>query len=79
MLYIRVAVGCGRGLWQRWDDTNATLAFEDGQVIPPFSREETDDTDDIDDTDDTDDTDYSYNTEDTEDTKWTGLHWNRLE
>ena len=27
-----------------------TLAFEDAQVIPPVSREETDDTDDTDDT-----------------------------
>ena len=33
---------------QRWADTNVTLAFED--VIPLFSREETDDTDDTDDT-----------------------------
>ena len=38
-------------------DTNVTLAFEDAQVIPPFSMEETDDTDDTDVTDDTDDTD----------------------
>ena len=26
---------------QRWADTNVTLAFENAQVIPPFSREET--------------------------------------
>ena len=37
---------------QRWADTNGTLAFEDAQVIPPFSMEETDDTDDTDDTED---------------------------
>ena len=41
-----------------------TLAFDDAQVIPPFSREETDDTDDIADTDDTDQTD------DIDDTGW---------
>ena len=38
------------GWLQRWADTNVTLAFEDAQVIPPFSREETDDTDYTDDT-----------------------------
>jgi hypothetical protein len=26
---------------QRWADTNVTLAFENAQVIPPFSREDT--------------------------------------
>ena len=26
---------------QRWADTNVTLPFENAQVIPPFSREET--------------------------------------
>ena len=49
-------LGCSVGQLQRWADTNVTLAFEDAQVIPPFSMEETDDTDDRDDTDDTDDT-----------------------
>ena len=39
------------GWSQRWADTNITLAFEDAQVIPPFSREETDDTYDTYDTD----------------------------
>ena len=51
-----MAVSC----LQRWADTNVTLAFEDAQVIPPFTREETDDTNNSDDTDDTDDTDYTY-------------------
>ena len=44
------------------DSSDVTLAFEDAQVIQPFSREETDardDTDARDETDDTDDTDYS--------------------
>ena len=61
--------------WQRWADTNVTLAFKDAKVIPPFSKEETDpyyteytyDKDDTNDTDDTDDTDN------------TGICWNRLE
>ena len=44
-LYIRVLSRL-IGWLQRWADTNLTLAFEDAQVIPPFSREETDDTDD---------------------------------
>ena len=34
-----------------------SLAFEDAQVIQPFSRGETDDTDN---TDDADDIDYTY-------------------
>ena len=38
------------GWLQRWAETNVTLAFEDAQVIPPLSREDTDDTDDTDDT-----------------------------
>ena len=58
------SVGLSVGWWQRSADTNATLAFEDAQVIQPFSREETDDTDNTDDTDDTDDT---------------GIGWKRLE
>ena len=53
-LYICVLVR-SVGWLQRWADTNVTLAFEDAQVIPPFSREETDDTDDTDDTYDTED------------------------
>ena len=55
----------------RWWQSDVTLAFEDAQVIPPFSREETGDTDNIEDTydtDDTDDTDYTDYTEDTDDT-----------
>ena len=58
------SVGRSIGQLQRWADTSVTLAFEDAQVIPPFSREETDDTDNTDDTDDTDDT---------------GIGWKRLE
>ena len=49
---------------QRMADTNGTLAFEDAQVIPPFSMENTDDRDDTDDKDDTDDTDNTYDTGD---------------
>ena len=43
--YIHLLVGCRLSL-QRLADTHVTLAFEDAQVIPPLSREETDDTDD---------------------------------
>ena len=50
---------------QHWSDTNATLAFEDAQVIPHFSGEETNNTDDTDDTYDT------YDTDDTGDTDYT--------
>ena len=63
-------VGC---LLQRWGDTNVTLAFECAQVIPPFSREETDDTENTADTYDTDDTDYTDYTDDT------GIGWDMLE
>ena len=66
--------------------SDVTLAFEDTQVIPPFSREESDDTDktddtdntdtnDKEDTDDTDETDDTNNTDDTDDTE----HTNSLE
>ena len=48
-----------------WADTNVTLAFEDAQVIQPFSREETEDTDNTYGTDDTDNTDDKVNTADT--------------
>ena len=58
-----------------WADTNVTLAFEDAQFIPSFSRGETNDTDNTDDTDNIDDTDATENTDDTDDTG-TGL--NRL-
>ena len=34
--------------------SDVTLAFEDAQGIPPFSRKETENKDDTDDTDDTD-------------------------
>ena len=51
------SVGRSVGRLQCWAETNVSLAFEDAQVIPPFSREETDDTDNTDDTEDTDDTD----------------------
>ena len=58
-LYIRV-VGRPVGrlvIRHAADSSDVTLAFEDPQVIPPFSREETDNTDDKDDTDDIDDID----------------------
>ena len=69
--------------------SDVTLVFEDAQVIPPFSRNETEntyDTDDIDDTDDTDDTDNTDNTNDTDDTDDTyntfetlfGYFWDRF-
>ena len=55
--YIRV-VGWSVGQSShRWADTNVTLAVDDAQFIPPFSREETEYTDYKDDTDDTDDRD----------------------
>ena len=53
--------------------SDVTVAFEDAQVIPLSSREETEntyETDDLDDTDDTDDTDntnITYYTDDTDD------------
>ena len=50
---------------------DVTLASEDAQVIPPFSREETDDTDNTDATVDTDDTDNMYDTGNTDDTDYT--------
>ena len=56
---------------------DVTLAFEDTQVIPSFSRQETNDTDNTDDTDDTNGTDNKDDTDDTDDTGDTG--WNRLE
>ena len=52
-------VGWLVGRLQRWADTNVTWAFEDAQVIPPFSKEETYDTDNTNDKDDIDDTDDS--------------------
>ena len=70
---------------QRWADTNVTLAFEDVQVIPPFSREECHDTDDtdatdaIDATDDTDETDYTDDSDDKVDGMMAGNGWKRLE
>ena len=60
--------------------SDVTLAFEDAQVIPPFSQEDTEDTDDpdikkkknypddIDYTDDKDNTDDTYDTDDTDST-----------
>ena len=56
------------------NSSDVTLAFEDAQIIQPFSREKTyntDDTDDTEDTDDTDDTDVTEDTEDTTDTDYT--------
>ena len=73
-----VAIGCCCCCRrQAGDSSGVTLAFEDVQVIPPFSREETDnaddryvrdDTDDTDDRDDTDDTDDTGDTDDRDDT-----------
>ena len=72
-----------KALYSRWclsvvchpgNSSDVTLAFEDDQVIWPFSREETDNTGDTDDTDntddtyDTEDTVYTYDTEDTDQT-----------
>ena len=54
------------------DSFDGTLAFEDAQVIQPFSIEKTDNTDDTDYTDDTDDTDDTEDTDDTDDTDDTG-------
>ena len=48
--------------------SDVTLAFEDAQVILPFSGEETDDTDDKDDTVDTDDTNDTDDRDDRDDT-----------
>ena len=53
------------------DGSDFTLAFEDAQVIPPFSREKTVDTDDTDDTDDTGDTDNTDKTDVTDDKVYT--------
>ena len=50
------------------DSSDVTLAFEDAQFIPLFSREETVNTDDTDDTDDTDNTECTKSTESTEST-----------
>ena len=49
------------------NSSDLTLAFEDSQVIQPFSREKTDNTDDTDDTDDTEGTDDTEDTDDTDD------------
>ena len=56
------------------DSSDVTLAFEDSQVIPPFSKEETENTED---TDDIDDTDYTDATDDTDNTFWIhfGYFW----
>ena len=71
------SVGCCHAVASSDD----TLAFEDAQIIPPFSREETaftdetdytDETDDTIDTDDTDDTDDNDNIDDIDDTKLAG-------
>ena len=55
------------------DSSDVTLAFKDAQVIPPFSKEQTENTYDTYDTDDTgsavytNDTDYTDDTGDTDD------------
>ena len=51
-----------------WYSSDVTLAYEDSQGTPPFSREETDDTDDTDYTDDIDCTDDTNDTDVTDDT-----------
>ena len=63
------------------DSSDVTLAFEDAQGIPPFSKEETENTDDIDDTDDRDDEDDTDDTDYTDDTDFlrTGIGWYRLD
>ena len=63
-----LSVGQMVGCLQIWTGTNVTPAFEDAQVNPSFSREETDDTDNTDDIDDTGDTDNAYDAYDTVDT-----------
>ena len=60
------SVGWSVGRLQRWADIDVTLAFEDDQIIPPYSRRE--DTDDTDNTDDTEDTGNTDDTDDTDDT-----------
>ena len=62
---------CLLSCWQQFF-FNVTLAFEDVQIIQPFSREKTDNTDDTDATDYTDDIEYSEYTEYTDDTDYTG-------
>ena len=48
------------------DISDVTLAFEDAQVIPPFSREETDDTDDTESTKSTENTESTESVKNTE-------------
>ena len=67
--YIEVVVWLF-GRLQFLADTYVTLAFEDAQVIPPFSMQDTDDRDDTDNKDDTDDTDDIDDTDDTDFRKW---------
>ena len=55
---------------------DVTLAFEDDQVVPPFTRKDTDDTDDADDTDDTDDTESTERTSSTASTESTKIQKN---
>ena len=61
-------VGCNAGY-----SSDVTLAFEDTQVIPPFSRKKTDGTCATDHTDHTADTDHTDDRDDTDnavDTGW---------
>ena len=51
------------------NSSDVTLAFEDAQVIPPFSWKETDDTDYMYGRDDTDDIDDTDNADDIDQTK----------
>ena len=78
--YIEVVVWLF-GRLQFLADTYVTLAFEDAQVIPPFSREETDGTVN---TDYTEDTDYKVDTADTmiemiQMLEYARIRWNMLE
>ena len=68
-ILVYLLVGWSVGWLQRWADTNVTLAFEDAQIIPSFSDNETDDTDNTYDTDDTYDKDDTDNTDDIDDTE----------
>ena len=51
------------------DSSEGILAFEDVEVFPPFSKEETDDTDDTENADNRDNTDNTGSTEITESTE----------
>ena len=70
-LFVCCLFGWFDGCHHVGDSSDVTLAFEDAQVIKPFSREKTDNIDDTDDTDDTDGTEDTDDTESTENTEST--------